>query len=404
MSGLELAVPMVRTPAGKDVPWYVWCTAAAVTLDMIGFHWDISWHRSIGRDAFWTPPHIAIHLCAVLAGIACASLILRTTFDRSDPRRYYSVGVLGFRGPLGAFIAAWGGVAMLTSAPFDNWWHNAYGLDLKIFSIPHLLLASGMMAIAFGTLILTWEEMNRARGNARQKLGWIFLYISGLLLGAATTPGNALLVHASEDSFTVLMHSAIFYRILAIEVPLVLAGLSRALSGTDDGLRWNRWTTTSVAAAYTAIWLIFEWVLPLFPAQPKLGPIYRDVGHFVPVDFPLLIVIPAFVLDLLWPKIVRYNDWAQAVIAGTAFLTLFVAAQWPFASFLLSPMARNWIFGGNDLSPFLAPDAFTVRHQFLLWEPSRQAFYRGMLIALASAIITTRLGLYWGNWMRALKR
>jgi len=27
---------------------------------------------------------------------------------------------MGFRGPLGCFIAAWGGIAMLTSAPFDN--------------------------------------------------------------------------------------------------------------------------------------------------------------------------------------------------------------------------------------------------------------------------------------------
>jgi len=32
---------------------------------------------------------------------------------------------------------------MLTSAPFDNWWHNAYGLDVKIVSLPHSILALG---------------------------------------------------------------------------------------------------------------------------------------------------------------------------------------------------------------------------------------------------------------------
>ena len=53
---------------------------------------------------------------------------------RNAEMRAASVKVLGLRAPLGVFLAAWGGVAMLTSAPFDNWWHNAYGLDVKIVS------------------------------------------------------------------------------------------------------------------------------------------------------------------------------------------------------------------------------------------------------------------------------
>ena len=43
----------------------------------------------------------------------------------------------GFRAPLGAWVAIWGAFAMLTSAPFDDWWHNAYGLDVKVLSPPH---------------------------------------------------------------------------------------------------------------------------------------------------------------------------------------------------------------------------------------------------------------------------
>src|SRR5262249_42271409 len=114
------------------VPWYVWCSVAAVTFAMVGVVWDISWHRSIGRDTFWTPAHIAIHLCRVLAGISCGSLVLSTTFNPASFLRECSVWIWGFRGPLGAFIAAWGGIAMITSAPFDNWWHDTYGLDVKI--------------------------------------------------------------------------------------------------------------------------------------------------------------------------------------------------------------------------------------------------------------------------------
>ena len=62
------------------IPWYIWLSVAGVTSAMIGVHWDISWHRSIGRDTFWTPAHLAIQLCGVIAGITCGYLILWTTF------------------------------------------------------------------------------------------------------------------------------------------------------------------------------------------------------------------------------------------------------------------------------------------------------------------------------------
>src|ERR1700739_2950121 len=120
----------------NSTPWYVWLAVLSVTSAMVGVHWDISWHRSIGRDAFLTPAHVAIYLCGVLSGISCGYLILSTTFG-SSALRSASVNIWGFRGPLGAFIAAWGGFAMITSAPFDNWWHSAYGLDVNILSPPH---------------------------------------------------------------------------------------------------------------------------------------------------------------------------------------------------------------------------------------------------------------------------
>src|SRR5437773_6935222 len=115
-----------RVPA--TIPWYIWSSIIAVTSAMTGTHWDIAWHRSIGRDTFWTPAHIAIYLCGVLAGIACGYLIFSTTFRGSAEARAGAVHVLGFSGPLGAFLSAWGGVAMLTSVPFDNWLDDAYGV------------------------------------------------------------------------------------------------------------------------------------------------------------------------------------------------------------------------------------------------------------------------------------
>src|SRR6478735_8365989 len=106
-----------------QIPWFVWCAVVAVTSAMVGGHWDISWHRSIGRDSFWTAPHMAIQLCGVLGGGAAGYLILTTTFGRDDRAKQSAVKLWGFQGPLGAFVLAWGGIAMITSAPFDDWWH-----------------------------------------------------------------------------------------------------------------------------------------------------------------------------------------------------------------------------------------------------------------------------------------
>ena len=47
-----------------SIPWYIWLSVVGVTSAMIGVHWDISWHRSIGRDTFWTPAHLAIQFAA----------------------------------------------------------------------------------------------------------------------------------------------------------------------------------------------------------------------------------------------------------------------------------------------------------------------------------------------------
>src|SRR5205085_8826535 len=88
----------------SDIPWYLWCSALAVTSAYIGGYWDISWHRSIGRDTFWTPPHMAIYACGVLAGICSAYLILTATLGRDIPLRDASVRIWGLVGPLGAFI------------------------------------------------------------------------------------------------------------------------------------------------------------------------------------------------------------------------------------------------------------------------------------------------------------
>ena len=53
------------------VPGFVWAVLAGGTSIVIGILWDISWHRTIGRDTFWTPAHMAIYFGGVLGGLTC---------------------------------------------------------------------------------------------------------------------------------------------------------------------------------------------------------------------------------------------------------------------------------------------------------------------------------------------
>ncbi len=383
-----MATSALPGPA-RATPWYVWCAVLAVTSAMVGTHWDISWHRSIGRDAFWTPAHIAIYMCGVLAGISCGFLILSTTLQTASPLRDASVKIWGFRGPLGAFIAAWGGVAMLTSAPFDDWWHSAYGLDVKILIPPHVLLIAGMVGVQVGALILILSQMNRVTDRARAKLEWLFLYVGAMIL-------VCILILMFEYTLRLYMHTGFFYRVAAISIPGILAGMSRASN--------RRWAASIVVGIYTVFLIGCLWILPLFPAVPKLGPVYQQVTHFIPPEFPLLLIVPALALDWFWARTTGWNPWLQAVISGALFVGLLMAVEWPFATFLMSPASRNWVFGTNYFDYNLHPQSYYVRHQFVTLEKTPARFWSEMAAALAAATLTIRLGLAWGNWMRRIRR
>jgi hypothetical protein len=379
-----------RTSATVEaVPWPIWLVVTGICSSMIGGHWDIAWHMSIGRDTFWTPAHLMIQLNGVLVGIACGYMILRTTFGNDAAAQSTSVKIWGFRGPLGAFIATWGCIAMLTSAPFDNWWHNAYGLDVKIVSPPHVLLSLGSFAIKVGALTLIAGLMNRATESVRQTLTWLSVFVGadcvvqlGTMLTDATWPLN--------------LHTASCYLSVAIGIPAVLIGPAWGLA--------KRWSCTLVAGTYTAILLAFEWILPLIPAQPKLGPVYQNITHLVPLHFPLLLIVPAIALDLLWNKTEQWGRWRLAAVSGSVFLLSFLAVQWPFANFLMSPGARNWFFGMAYFAYFDPAGLRYDPYQFQVAEKTSAAFWITMAAALAVSLITARLGLAWGDWMRRMRR
>jgi hypothetical protein len=390
MATLSTAHSSVKLPR---IPWYLWCAALAVTSVTIGAHWDVSWHRSIGRDSFWTPAHMAIYACGVLAGICCGYLILFTTFAHRPQMADSSVRVLGFRGPLGAFIAAWGGIAMLTSAPFDNWWHNAYGLDVKIISPPHTLLMIGIWAVCIGALFLIAAAMNRsadipARATQFRQLQLLFLYIAGLMLVLS-------MFFRMEYTWDVYLHSASAYIAVAIGTPLYFAAAHICSR--------NRWAATWMSAIYSVFIIGLILILPLFPAEPKLGPVFQHVTQFIPPRFPVLLIVPAILFDLLMVRAEKWKPLLLSLVAGPVFVLSLVAVQWPFANFLMSPAAANRFFGTTYHDYGTPPWSADVLRHFIAPQ-SGLALWKGLVMAMVYAAISTWIGLALGRWMKRIQR
>jgi len=391
---------MTRSERAPRVPWTIWAGVVAVTSSMLGGAWDVSWHRSIGRDSFLTPAHLMIYACGVIAALICAYLIFYTTFGRSQTLKAESVSVLGFRAPLGAFIAAWGGIAMLTSAPFDNWWHNAYGLDVKIISPPHTLLILGIRCVSVGVIFLILAAMNRLEAVRTQSgltaadesnyktLQTLFLYLGGLAV-----MGQMFFIQ--EDTWDVMLHSNAAYIALAIAVPVAFAVISKA-SG-------NRWSCTIAAAIYTAFIIGEILILPLVPASPKLGPVFNPVTHLIPAKFPILIIVPAIALDLLWSRLKAWKPWQIALVSGVVFVAIIFAVEWPFANFLMSKASANRFFGTIYFDYNSRPNGLDRMRQFAD-VASGMGLFIGLLISTVIATIGTWCGLLFGNWMRGVKR
>jgi hypothetical protein len=375
------------TASAAALPWYVTTLLLGSTSIVVGLLWDISWHMTIGRDTFWTPAHMAVYLGGVLAGLSGGWLAIHTTFAGTPEERAAAVRFWGFRAPLGAWVAIWGAIAMLTSAPFDDWWHSAYGLDVKIISPPHMVLAAGMIAIQIGAMLLVVAQGNRAPAGAERLPGTAFLYVAGVVLLMLATV-------LMEDSYPNDQHGAHFYKASCLVYPVLLAAAARASR--------LRWAATKAALFYTVLELVMVWILPLFPAQPKLAPVNYPLDHMAAPLFPLLLVVPALAIDLAVQGAGRRSRWWLAPVLAAAFFALFLPLQWNVSRFLLSPAAESAFFASHQHWDYSrVPGAWMTQY----WVKNREPFsLRAAGVAFLMATVSAQVGLGWGAWMARVKR
>ncbi len=384
-----------------DIPLYVYVSVIASMCVILGILWDIAWHMSIGRDGLFSAPHVVTYVGAAAAGFFSGYQVLKTSFWGTLLEKGKMVNFWGiFYSSLGGLFCIWGGIASLTSAPFDDWWHNTYGLDVQILSPPHTILLLGLLSVQMGAMVGTLAFLNRndkiaslsTEENAKRtnRLQWMFMLTAAFFV-------TSIFTFLSEELGRWAMHRPSFYQVASAAFPLILLATGRA-SG-------KKWGITYICIAF----LIFDWAvnatIRLFPAEPLLGPIHNKITTYQTLGFPLLLFIPAFAIDWLRDKFSAKNDWLLALILGLTFTAIFFITNYPFGTFLHeSPLARNWFWGSYSWS-FQNDADWEYRYKFSSRNDiSILSWTKGLGLALLFSVISSRIGLAWGNWMKQIQR
>jgi len=135
----------------------LWGLLGAKMLGGLGVQWDIRWHLLIGRDSFWIAPHL-------FGVLGLETLRAR----RGEPRRD-GVRALGLVGTPGFHLAWWGMALTIVAAPVDDLWHRLFGVDVTLWSPPHLLGLAGAQVNTLGCLLIAlelWPRESRVRRAA----------------------------------------------------------------------------------------------------------------------------------------------------------------------------------------------------------------------------------------------
>lgn len=358
----------------------VWAAIASTLCMLIGWQWDISWHRSIGRDTLWTPAHVAIYIALAIAFAYNAWLVLSYSFGANKERD--AIRVLGFAAPTAVFVTLWGILFQFTGIVFDAWWHDTYGIDSAMVTPPHNLIGIGIWVFYLGQFM--YVTLRRNQGGEGSRLLWIgslfvwSFFIGNLFIGNDPTFGPAA------------VRSGLFVLSCALFVPF-------ALSLIQTYLGW-RWAGVTVSAMYMLNAIVLIQVFQLFPSTPRFGPVYHRIDYFLPPAFPVLLVVPAFFMSLVLAAKKR-PTFRTHVVVGAVFVVVFTVANWLFSGFLMSSLAENRFFIGNVPGTVFLPGFRPLREIGLDGVTAAQ-----MAGSMVFATASSWLGVGLGRWLKGVTR
>jgi hypothetical protein len=257
-----------------------------------GFYSDVAWHIALGRDeALFTAPHTSIAVGLAFILLACAVGIVSATGQQVDtPLRLGALRVPWSMIPVGLL-----GAGALAGFPIDELWHQEYGVDVTMWSPPHMLMILG----ASLTGLAAWLILADARVSP-QDSAWA--RGAHVVAGALTLMG--LTSSQGEFDFGVPQFQQMFHPVLVTGA----AGFALVAIRIIHGRGWSLGIVVGLA------------VLESVPIFGDGGPVStRDGGLYI--VSALVVEVAAWLLGT--DRRLRF-----ALVSGAGVATIGLAAEW----------------------------------------------------------------------------
>ena len=193
--------------------------------------------------------------------VAWESLLARRGRTSADG---VTIRLLGLTGTRGFHLAAWGIALTVLAAPIDDLWHRLFGLDVTIWSPPHLLGIFGAAVNTVGCLLIATEVYAAERSGR---------LLAAILFGAMLYGTLHLVVDPSN--LVAYRRGGVFFYTLAILSALILPS---ALVTTARVAR-TRWAPVLVLLVIIPMGIVggkiaqlgFAWLEPVSVIEEEIA-------------------------------------------------------------------------------------------------------------------------------------
>jgi hypothetical protein len=301
-----------------------WAMAGALTgllflgIAVMGFYWDVAWHIDLGRDKdLFTPSHVMI--LVGLGGLFFAAMVTVLFASVEEVQTRVQIGWV--RIPLPAALLGLFGFGGASAFPLDALWHDAYGIDVTLWSPTHLQLMAGGALATIAIWLLIAEALPDARPTP---LGH---GIHALAAGATLT---GLTIFQGEFDFGVPQFQVVYLPVLIAAVAGFVLVLARLAMGRGGAVK--------AVAAY----LVLRGLLGLM--------IGEALGHTFPrfpLYLPSALIVEAVALWVGTGRRFNFGLVAGALVGsvGLVLEMIWIAAIGWRATLPLASMAEALVLG-----------------------------------------------------------
>lgn len=312
-SALYIPLPRVRART-LHIIFGLWVVAFA--FKHAGASWDVAWHFRFRRDDM-IPPHM---LNLFGNGIAGALLLAQFRTGVGVERRSFKLMIIGF-------------IMFVVAVPLDVLNHRLFGLDVTIWSPPHLTLFLGSTIVLAGLIWMLVQVLEPGPWKRGFALYFFMLLMDCMIFVLAQYEYGVLSVDAylkghptaSADLLALAGINAVgfatgFMPYWVYPVWMVLTGSGVLLIARR--LLPGKWTATLVAICYLAYRLIAYALLV--------------AGQFPPSFIPVMLLAAGLALDLA-------ERWKwRSVATMLALVAAFYGSAAVVGYYSLMPLFAPW--------------------------------------------------------------